>query len=73
MLSCGECARPKDGIRGWNTEPQIIGIPSGIAAVFDRPVIRRIVLAVRETYEPETPTAVGACGITSDGDSEQFT
>jgi hypothetical protein len=73
MLSRCECARRKDGIRGRNVEPEVIEIPSRIAAIFDRHVICRIVLGIRESHEPENPIAVGASGIISDGDGEQFT
>ena len=41
--------------------------------IFDRHVIRRIVLAIRDSHEPENPIAVGASGITSDGESERLT
>lgn len=44
-----------------------------MAAIFDRHVIRLIVLAIRDSPEPENPIADGSSQITSDGESERLT
>ncbi len=72
MLSRCDCTGRKDGIGGQNIQPEVIGIPGGIAGVFDRDGIRRIVLAIQESGEAENPVAVGASGIAAKGNGKQF-
>ena len=52
--------------------PTAIGIPSGIARVFDGKWIRRIVLAIRQSLQLENPVAAGAIEIATENDGAQF-
>src|ERR1017187_3620404 len=61
-----------DSIRGYNVQPEVIGIPGGIAGVFDRHGIRRIVLAIQESGQSEDAVAVSTSGIAAKGDGKQF-
>ena len=51
MLSRCDLTGRKDGIRREDIQPEVIGIPSGIARVSDCDWIRRVVLAIRETRQ----------------------
>src|ERR1022692_4931332 len=51
---------------------EVIGIPSGIAGVFDGGGIRRIVLAIEESRQSEDAVAVGTSGIAAKGNCKQF-
>jgi hypothetical protein len=59
-LSQCDCARLKHGVRRWNIQPMAIGIPSGIARVFDGKWMRQIVLAIRQSLQAENPVGAGA-------------
>src|SRR5208283_5981973 len=62
----------KDRISRQNVQPEVIGIPSGIAGVFDGDGIRRIVLAIHESRQAENPVTVRASGIPAKGNRKQF-
>ena len=72
LLPRCDCAGRKDGVGGQNIQPEIIGIPGGIAGVFDRHRIRGIVLAIEESGQAENPVAVGTSGIAAKGNGKQF-
>src|SRR4029077_8508116 len=57
---------------GQNIQPEVIGIPSGNAGVFNGDGIRRIVLAIQESGKAENPIAVRAGGIAAKGNRKQF-
>src|ERR1700678_481925 len=62
----------KDRICRQNVQPEVIDIPSGMAWVFDRDGIRRIVLAIEESWKAKHAVAVRAGGIAAKGDGKQF-
>src|SRR5208282_2440624 len=62
----------QQGIRRKDIQPEVIGIPSGIAGVFDGDGIRRIVLAIQESRQAENPIAVRAGGIAAKRNRKQF-
>jgi hypothetical protein len=72
MLSRWYWAGRKQGIRRWNIQPEVIGIPSGIDGVFDGDGMRRIVLAIQESGQAEDAVAVGTSGIATKGNGKQF-
>src|SRR4029077_14768780 len=57
---------------GQNIQPEVIGIPSGNAGVFNGDGIRRIVLAIQESGKAENAIAVRASGIAAQGNRKQF-
>src|ERR1700678_3150973 len=62
----------KDRICRQNVQTEVIDIPSGMAWVFDRDGIRRIVLAIEESWQAKHAVAVRAGGIAAKGDGKQF-
>ncbi len=62
----------KDGIRRQDIQPEVIGIPSGIARVFDGHLTRRIVLAIQESRQAKHAVAIRTGGISAKGDRKQL-
>jgi hypothetical protein len=72
LLSRGDGVLEEHGIRRWNVQPEVIGIPDGIAGVFDRDHVGRIVLAIAESGDTQNTVAIGASEIAAEGHGEQL-
>src|SRR5258708_15386378 len=62
----------RQGICCRDIQPKVTWIRSRIASVFDGDGMRRIVLAIPESRQAESPFAVHAGGISPEGNRQQF-
>src|SRR5258708_17093182 len=62
----------RQGICCRDIQPKVTWIRSRIASVFDGDGMRRIVLAIPESRQAESPFAVHAGGISAEGNRKQF-